>query len=291
VPGEGERGVRRPSAIAGSESSPEAVKTKETVVETVRVARSGGVVTVTLNRPERKNALTRGMIEELRSAFDAVSRRAEDRVLVLTGEGSDFCSGADLSDADGPAVGDPASSLDWVRALGSAALSLRQLSKPTIAKLDGVAVGAGLGLAIACDLVVASTRARLSMIFTQRALSPDCATSWLLPRLVGAAKAKELAFFGDFVDAETALRIGLVNRVVGVEELDALVASWATRLVEGPSVALSTTKALLDAAWTTPLTEAIEREAECQAVNLAGVDVQEAIAAFYEKRSPRFGAS
>lgn len=267
------------------------METEDALVETVRVARAGGVVTVTLNRPERKNALTRAMIEQLRSTFDAAAHRVEDRVLVLTGEGGDFCSGADLSDADGPAVGDPASSLDWVRALGDVALSLRRLSKPTIAKLDGVAVGAGLGLAIACDLVVASTRARLSMIFTQRALSPDCATSWLLPRLVGGAKAKELAFFGELVDAETAQRIGLVNRVVAAEELDAQVASWAARLAEGPSLALSTTKALLDAAWTTPLAEAIEREAECQAANLAGADVQEAIAAFYEKRSPRFGAS
>ncbi len=259
-------------------------------METVRVTRAGGVVTVTLNRPERKNALTRAMIEQLRVTFDAAAHNAEDRALVLTGEGGDFCSGADLSDVQGPAAGDPAWSLDWVRAVGDAALSLHRLAKPTIAKLDGVAVGAGLGLAIACDLVVASTRARLSMIFVRRALSPDCATSWLLPRLVGSAKAKELAFFGEVVDAETALRIGLVNRVVKPGELDAQVASWATRLAEGPSLALSTTKALLDAAWTTPFAEAIEHEAECQAANLAGADVREAIAAFSEKRLPRFAA-
>ncbi|MDA8076759.1 MAG: enoyl-CoA hydratase-related protein [Actinomycetota bacterium] len=260
-------------------------------METVKVTRAGGVVTVTMNRPERKNALTRGMTEELRSTFDAVAHNAEDRVLVLTGEGGDFCSGADLSDADAPAVGDPASSLEWVRALGDVVSSLHRLSKPTIAKVDGVAVGAGLGLAIACDLVVASTRARLSMIFTRRALSPDCATSWLLPRLVGSAKAKELAFFGEILDAGTAVRIGLVNRAVTADELDAQVASWAESLAEGPSLALSTTKALLDAAWSTSFAEAIEREAECQAANLAGADVTEAIAAFSEKRSPRFVGS
>jgi len=266
-------------------------RTRGDVVETVKVTRAGGVVTVTMNRPERKNALTRAMIEELRSTFDAVAHNAGDRVLVLTGEGGDFCSGADLSDADGPEVGDLASSLDWVRAVGDVALSLHRLSKPTIAKVDGVAVGAGLGLAVACDLVVASTRARLSMIFTRRALSPDCATSWLLPRLVGSAKAKELAFFGEVLDAKTAVRIGLVNRAVTTDELDAQVANWAETLAEGASLALSTTKALLDAAWSTPFAEAIEREAECQAANLAGPDVREAIAAFSEKRPARFGRS
>lgn len=260
-------------------------------METVILRRDGGVVTVVLNRPERKSALTRAMIDELRSTFDAVSRNPGDRVLVLTGAGDDFCSGADLSDTDRPPLGDPAAALGSVRKVGDVALSLRRLAKPTIAKVDGVAVGAGLGLALACDLVVASERARFSMIFVRRALSPDCATSWLLPRLVGAAKAKELAFLGEIVDADTALRIGLVNRVVAYDELDAAVGAWASQLADGPSLALSTTKALLDGSWSTPLAEALEREAECQAANLAGPDVREAVAAFLEKRAPRFAPS
>ena len=258
-------------------------------METVSVERAGGVVTVTLNRPERKNALTAEMIEELRVTFDTVARRTEDRVLVLTGAGGDFCSGADLSDTARPSAGDPASALEGVRRVADLALSLHRLAKPTIAKVDGVAVGAGLGLAIACDLVVASGRARLSMIFVRRALSPDCGTSWLLPRLVGTAKAKELAFFGDVVDAETAMRIGLVNRVVASADLDAAVTHWAVTLAEGASLALSTTKVLLDAAWSASFAEALEHEADCQAANLAGADVREAVAAFLEKRAPRFG--
>ena len=257
-------------------------------METLDVSRAGAVVTVTLSRPERKNALTGPMLEELRATLDAVARRVEDRVLVLTGAGGDFCSGADLSGSGGPVLGDSFSTLEMVRRLGDVALSLHSLAKPTIAKVDGVAVGAGLGLAIACDLVVASTRARMSMIFVRRALSPDCATSWLLPRLVGTAKAKELAFFGEIVDAETALGIGLVNRVVEQEDLDATVADWAARLAEGPALALSTTKALLDSAWSSSLADALEHEAECQAVNVAGADVREAMSALLEKRAPRF---
>ncbi len=258
-------------------------------MESLNVSRADGVVTVTLNRPERKNALTGAMIEQLGSTFEEVARRAQDRVLVLTGSGGEFCSGADLSDADRPAIGQTSSALELVRRVGDVALSLHRLAKPTIAKVDGVAVGAGLGLAIGCDLVVASDRARFSMIFVRRALSPDCATSWLLPRLVGTAKAKELAFFGEVVDAETALRIGLVNRVVPQGDLDAAVAVWASKLAEGPALALTTAKALLDSAWSTSFADALEHEAACQSVNFAGADVREAMAAFLEKRDPRFG--
>jgi enoyl-CoA hydratase/carnithine racemase len=257
-------------------------------VKTVIVDRADGVVTVTLNRPERKNALTAAMIDELREIFDGVARRAADRVLVLTGEGGEFCSGADLSETDRPPLGDPASALESVRRVGDLVLALHRLSKPTIAKVDGVAVGAGLGLCIACDLVVATARARLSMIFVRRALSPDCGTSWLLPRLVGSQKAKELTYFGEVVGAEDALRIGLVNRVVPVHELDGTVAEWAARLAEGPALALSTAKALLNATWSSSFAEAIEHEADCQAANLAGTDVREAMAAFVGKRAPKF---
>ena len=196
-------------------------------METVNVDRTGGVVTVTLNRPQRKNALTTAMSEELRAVFDAVAVNPDDRVLVLTGAGGDFCSGADLSVTGEPAADVPAR--ERVRRFGDMALSLHRLAKPTIAKVDGVAVGAGLGLAIGCDLVVASERARLSMIFVRRGLSPDCATSWLLPRVVGTAKAKELALLAEVIDAETALSMGLVNRVVAHADLDAAVDDWAFR--------------------------------------------------------------
>lgn len=259
-------------------------------MDAVTVERADGIVTVTMNRPGTKNALTGPMVEELRSTFDAVARRAGDRVLVLTGAGGDFCAGADLSAFSPAGSGSPEAALHGVRRVGDMVLSLYRLGKPTIAKVDGVAVGAGLGLAIACDLVVVSDRARLSMIFTRRALSPDGGTSWLLPRLVGPARAKELAYFGEMLDATTAVAAGLVNRVVPHDELDAFVAGWATRLAEGPALALVATKSLLDGAWDTGLSEALEHEAACQAANLSGPDVQEAVAAFFDKRPARFAA-
>lgn len=256
-------------------------------METIVVERAGGVVTVTLNRPEKKNALTSAMIEELPCILEDVESRDGDRVLVLTGAGGAFCSGADLS---GPALagsGGPAPALVSVRRVGAAAVALHRLTKPTIAKVDGVAVGAGLGLALGCDLVVASERARLSMIFSKRALSPDAATSWLLPRLVGMARAKQLAFFATMIDATRALELGLVNAVVPVDELEDVVGTWARTLAESSALALATTKELLSAAWTTSLADAVEHEARCQARNLSGPDVKAAMAVFLQARAGR----
>jgi enoyl-CoA hydratase/carnithine racemase len=255
---------------------------------TLLVARRDGVVTLTFNRPHRKNALTARMIDDVGAVLADVERQTQDRVLVLTGAGGDFCSGADLSDPDSPASADAGSALTRVRRVGDIALALHRLRVPTIAKVDGVAVGAGLGLALGCDLVVASERARLSTIFVRRALSPDNGTSWLLPRLVGLARAKELAFLGDMIDAATAKEIGLVGRVVPVDALDGAVDELATRLADGPSLALSLTKKLLDDAWTTSLEDALEHEAQAQALNLAGPDTAEAMRAFLDKRAPRF---
>jgi enoyl-CoA hydratase/carnithine racemase len=257
-------------------------------VETLAVTREDGVVTVTLNRPARKNALTRSMVGELTAVLEEVNRRLNDRVLVMCGAGGDFCSGADLTDSEGPGSPEGASAVDLVRRVGDMAVALHRLTKPSIAKVDGVAVGAGLGLALGCDLVVASERARFSMIFIRRALSPDAGTSWLLPRLVGMAKAKELALFGDVLDAREAVRLGLLNVVVPVEDLDGFVEGWARRLAAGAPLAQSMTKSLLAESWSVSLLDAVEHEAHCQAVNLAGPDIEEALAAFAEKREPRF---
>ena len=258
-------------------------------METVVVERTDGVVTITMNRPHRKNAVTRGMLEELRARFEEVERSVDDRVLVLTGAGGDFCSGADLTDADSPvqlARQDP--TVTQMRRLGDVVLALHRVTKPTIAKVDGVAVGAGLSLALACDLLVASDRARFSLIFARRGLTLDGGSSWLLPRRVGAGRAKELALFGDLFDAEKALSTGVANRVVPAGELDALCAGWAHRLAAGPTMALSMTKSLLDGAWSIGLAEALENEAHCQAVNFDGADTAEAMRAFVEKRDARF---
>ena len=204
-------------------------------METLIVERKDGVVTVTMNRPERKNAANGKMLTELRAIFEEVEDNPDDRVMVLTGAGGAFCSGADLSDPSGPATDPTRSGLSRMRRLGDVALALHHVTKPTIAKVDGFAVGAGLSLALGCDLVVCSDRARLSMIFAKRGLSLDNGASWLLPRLVGLARAKEIALFGGMWSGEEAAAIGLVNRALPVDELDAFVDGWATTLAGGPA--------------------------------------------------------
>ncbi|HVX23628.1 MAG TPA: enoyl-CoA hydratase [Acidimicrobiales bacterium] len=257
-------------------------------METLIVDRRDGVVTVTMNRPQRKNAINSVMLRELVAVCEEVQYGRADRVLVLTGAGGEFCSGADLSDLGGM-TGDPGTPpLLGMRRLGDAALALHRLAKPTIAKVDGVAVGAGLSLALGCDLVVASDRSRFSAIFAQRGLSLDCGASWLLPRLVGLARAKEVALFGDLFDAARADALGLVNRVLPAADLDRFVDDWARTLAAGPPLALSMTKTLLNDALSSSMAEAVEDEARCQAVNFASQDTAEAMAAFVQKRPPRF---
>ncbi len=247
------------------------------------------MVTVTLNRPQRKNAATRAVWEGLLEVFRDASRDPSTRVLVVTGSGGDFCSGADVEEMATGSGGAPQENpLERMRFLGEVALSLHRFPKPTIAKVRGIAAGAGLGMALACDLVVASETARFSEIFVRRALSPDFGTSWLLPRLVGLQKAKELAYLADIIDAEEAGRIGLVNKVVADEDLDTIVSSWASRLAAGPPLALSLTKGLLDHSMGIGMAEALEAEARSQVVNFASTDTAEALHAFIEHREPRY---
>jgi len=257
-------------------------------LETVIVERNDGVVTVTMNRPERKNAANGQMWQELLQTFDDVAADRHDRVMVLTGAGGAFCSGADLTAAAGVAgrPGDPP--LVQMRALGQVALRLHQIPKPTIAKVGGVAAGAGMSLALGCDLVVASESARFSQIFAQRGLSIDFGASWLLPRLIGLHRAKELAFFADILSAEEAASIGVVNRVVPDTDLDAVVEDWARRLASGPTQALSMTKSMLNGSMGLSMEQALEEESRSQTVNFGTADTAEALMAFAERREPRF---
>jgi enoyl-CoA hydratase/carnithine racemase len=258
-------------------------------METLIVERSEGVVTVTMNRPERKNAANGAMLAELLATFEGVERSDDDRVMVLTGAGGSFCSGADLADPNGPASSTASQHfLNRMRRLGDVALALNRITKPTIAKVDGYAVGAGLSLALGCDLVVCSDRAKLSMIFSRRGLALDNGASWLLPRLVGMARAKEIALFGGMWSGAEALAMGLVNRVLPVDEMDAFVDDWAATLAAGPPLAMSMTKTLLHASWQATMEQAVEDEARCQAVNFSTQDTAEAMAAFAQKREPKF---
>jgi len=225
------------------------------------------------------------MWNELLDTFRTIAGNPdEDRIVVITGAGGSFCSGADISGgAERTEHG-----LTHMRHIGDVCLALHNLPQPVIAKVGGVAAGAGLNLALGCDLVVASDEARFSEIFARRGLSVDFGGSWVLPRLVGLHKAKELVLLADIIDAKEAQDLGLVNRVVPAAQLDAFVDDWATRLAAGPPVALSMSKRLLDQSTAMSLAQALEAEAQAQNVNFATADMAEAMTAFLEKRPPQF---
>jgi 2-(1,2-epoxy-1,2-dihydrophenyl)acetyl-CoA isomerase len=221
---------------------------------------------------------------ELTKIIRDVGEAKDDRVLVLTGSGDSFCAGADLS---GEMV-QGSHHLARMHYINQLPLALHDCPKPTIAKVNGIAAGAGVNLAIGCDLVVASSEARVSEIFAKRGLTVDLGGTWLLPRLIGMHRAKELALFGDIISSTEAERIGLVNHVVPHRELDKFVDDWAERLAKGPPLALQMSKQLLNAALSSSLQEALNAEAMAQSVNFASEDTPEAIAAFFQKRTPEF---
>ncbi|MCB0994789.1 MAG: enoyl-CoA hydratase/isomerase family protein [Acidimicrobiales bacterium] len=252
-----------------------------------------GVVTITLNRPERKNAIPARLWGELRELFQSLGYRSDVRVVVLTGAGGDFCSGADVGEFGGAGSANaPAEPqrhvVQSMRNIGDCCLALHDLPQPTIARVDGVAAGAGANLALACDLVVASDQARFCEIFAKRGLSVDFGGSWILPRLVGLHKAKELVFLTPMVPADEARSIGLVNKVVPVAELDAAVDEWARALASGPPVALGLSKVMLNQSFDKTLQQALVDEGRAQAINGATADTAEAARAWFDKRDPRF---
>ena len=241
-----------------------------------------GVATITLNRPEKLNAFTGVMMAEMIDAFDRIDADDAVRCVIVTGAGRAFCAGADLS---GPREGHP---LDRMRFINEIALLLHELPKPTVAQVDGVAVGAGWNLALGCDLVVATPTSRFSQIFAKRGLSLDFGGSWLLPRLVGVQQAKRLALLAEMIDAPEALRLGLVTWIVEPDEIGAFVADLTARLVGGAPVAVAQSKALLHENADRTLRDALATEARTQAVNFATADAPEAFAAFRDKREPTF---
>lgn len=259
-------------------------------METLLVERVDGVMTVTLHRPEKKNAMNGRMWHELIDIFDEIEASSDTRVLVITGAGDGFCSGADLTDAGnaGNLSEGVGGSLRMMRMVGRAALRLHEVHVPTIAAVNGVAAGAGCNLALGCDLVVASDRARFSEIFSKRGLSVDFGGSWILPRLIGLHRAKELVLLAEVIDAAEAERIGLVNRVVAHADLLATAGELATRIAALPPVQLSVSKRLLNQSLSVSMAEALEFEDVAQVMNFQSADTAEAIAAFVEKRDPTF---
>lgn len=256
----------------------------------LRIERRDRVLHVALNRPERKNALSVPLWEELARVVADFGTNEEDRVLILTGTGGVFCAGGDISVREGrdttPAAGDTSIRV-MRRTVTAVCLGIHRASKPVIAAVDGLAAGAGANLALGCDLVLASDRARFSEIFIRRGLSMDSGGTWLLPRLIGLQKAKELAFFGDWVEAEEARTLGLVNRVVPADQLLAEAHAWATRLAEQAPAALALMKQGLNRSFETSFTQTLDNEASGLAYCQNTPEAAEAIRAFFEKREPK----
>jgi 2-(1,2-epoxy-1,2-dihydrophenyl)acetyl-CoA isomerase len=255
----------------------------------IRVERDGPVVTVTLDRPESKNACTGDMWVAIGATFREVGYSGA-RVVVLTGANGDFCSGADLTPTKGSGGGGrpTANMSDAMRVLGDVVTAVHGCPIPVVSKVDGLCVGAGLGLALAADLTWCSDRARFSAIFAKRGLSMDFGTSWFLRQRVGAHVAKELAFTARIVSGTEAHALGLVNAVVPADELDAVTAEVVATIAAGPPIALAATKRELDAASTSSLAQALEQETLAQSVNVHTDDLREAMVAFAERRPPEF---
>jgi enoyl-CoA hydratase/carnithine racemase len=241
-----------------------------------------GVRTLTLNRPKRKNAINRELWIALADALNAAGQDRGVRAVVITGAGGAFCSGADISTPD------DSHPVHKLQRLTDVALALHELRVPTVAKVTGVAVGAGWNLALGCDLVVATPESTFSQIFSKRGLSVDLGGSWLLPKIVGLQQAKRLVLLADTIDAAEAHALNLVTWVVGASEIDAFVTDVAEQLAAGPPIALAHSKALLNEGADRTLRDALANEARAQVGNFATVDSAEAYAAFAEKRDASF---
>ena len=255
----------------------------------ILVGRDGAIVTITLNRPGVMNAMTTQMFAEFGRICRQLNGDASVRVVVITGAGGNFCSGADVSGQVERSTGEaPSAHLRNMRRIKESAQAFPELQHPVVAKVRGVAAGAGLNIALGCDLVYAADTARFSEIFARRGLTIDFGGSWVLPRRVGLHRAKELVLLAEVIDAAEADRIGLVNRVVPEGALDAHVDDVVERLAAGPPLALSMSKALLDNGLNTSMSQALEAEGQAQSVNFGTRDVREAGAAWMEKREARF---
>jgi enoyl-CoA hydratase/carnithine racemase len=251
---------------------------------------ASGVATITLNRPDRLNALTFETYDELRRTFRTLSTADGVRVVVITGAGKAFCSGGDVHDIIGALIPrDYRALLDFTRMTCDLVLAIRQCRRPVVAALNGTTAGAGAVIATACDVRIAAASAKIAFLFTKVGLSgADMGAAWLLPRIVGLGRATELLLTGDFISADEAFRIGLYNRVVADGELRAAVRAFAETLAAGPSFAHEITKDALNREAHMDLAAALEAEAQIQASLMTHPDFREAYEAFVAKRPPRF---
>ncbi|GHE58496.1 enoyl-CoA hydratase/isomerase family protein [Streptomyces vinaceus] len=249
-----------------------------------------GVSWITLNRPQAMNAVTWDQRERVIALLAEASADPGVRAVVVTATGKGFCAGADLRGAPASPAERIAGDVARMIKLGAQRLitAVLDCEKPVLAAVNGTAAGIGAHLALACDLVIAAESARFIEVFVRRGLVPDGGGAYLLPRLVGPQKTKELMFFGDAVQAAEAERLGLVNRVVPDPELEATARAWAERLAQGPTRALALTKQLVNASLDGGRAAALAAEATAQEINMTTADANEGVAAFVERRSPKY---
>lgn len=253
----------------------------------LRIEDEGPLRWLTVDRPERRNAIPADGWVELGDAFEGFEA-SDSRVLVVRGAGEDFCSGADLDPSRLTGLESAGGRHQRMKQVGEAATALHRTTKPTIAAVDGVAVGAGMNLAIGCDVVICTDRARFSEIFVRRGLTVDFGGSWLLPRVVGMQRAKELALSGRIVGAEEALAMGLVLEVVAPGRLESRARELAESFLAAAPLAQGFVKQTFNVSFESSFSEAIGWEGQAQAVALGTEDAAEGVASFVEKRDPEW---
>ncbi len=252
-------------------------------------SREGSIVTLTMNRPDRLNALDNHLSTALNEALTRIAADHSVHVVILTGAGRAFCAGGDLAViGKGRAAGDDTELAPILRSGMQAVLKMRTMPQPVIAAVNGPAAGAGMNLALAADIRVAVEEAVFGQNFAKVGLYPDYGGTYFLPQLIGPAKAAELFYTGDMIDAKTALRLGILNHVFAVDRFDAEVQSLAAKIATGAQVAIRAVKQSIFARDQEPLTEALEREVEHQLKCFHSHDCMEGIRAFLEKRPPSF---
>jgi enoyl-CoA hydratase/carnithine racemase len=251
---------------------------------------SNGIATITFNRPDVLNAITLRVYAQFRDLLHDLRTDDSVRVLVLTGAGRAFCSGGDVHEIIGALLdSDMRTHLEFTRMTGAVVQNMRLLDKPIIAAINGTAAGAGAVIALASDLRVMSEQARFQFLFTQVGLTgADMGAAYLLPRVVGTGRALEILMLGDKIDAATAERIGLANRVVAPDAVLPTAMEIAERLASGPTFALSMTKRLINNEWNMDLVSALESEAQAQALMMMGKDHRAFYEAFKEKQKAEF---
>ncbi len=247
-----------------------------------------GVAIITLNRPDRMNALMTEMSSEMVKCLEDAAADDEVRVAVLTGAGRAFCAGADISKLAGRAGGDGKAQREQIGLLGEYALDLAAFEKPLIAAVNGVAAGGGVSLALACDICIASENARFIQVFVRRGVTPDLGGSYYLARRVGLAKACELVFTAEPIDAREAERLGLVNKVVAHDQLMPATLELAGKIAMGAPLALTVAKRAIYRGAVSDLRSALEFESYTQKLLFQTEDFKEGVRAFMEKREPRF---